>query len=105
MVALVRHRQTKGPATDRFHLNHRATPRLHPVDFGTGETLPISRLSRSWRGFIRKSSSRLKPSGKDSCFGETRCTAIQAGDLQTLNYARRGCALRTRVVRSGESDR
>src|SRR6266436_1576036 len=26
---LVRHRQTKGSATDRPHLNHRATPRLH----------------------------------------------------------------------------
>jgi len=25
----VRHRQTKGSATDRLHLNHRATPRLH----------------------------------------------------------------------------
>ncbi len=29
MVQLVRHRQTKGPATDRFHLNHRATSRLY----------------------------------------------------------------------------
>jgi hypothetical protein len=29
MVGIVRHRQTKGSATDRFHLNHRATPRLH----------------------------------------------------------------------------
>jgi hypothetical protein len=29
MVGIVRHRQTKEPATDRFHLNHRATPRLH----------------------------------------------------------------------------
>ena len=29
MVRLVRHRQTKGPATDRPHLNHRATSRLH----------------------------------------------------------------------------
>ena len=27
----------KGSATDRLHLNHRATPRLQPVDFGTGE--------------------------------------------------------------------
>jgi hypothetical protein len=27
---LVRHRQTKGPATDRLHLNHRATSRLYP---------------------------------------------------------------------------
>ena len=30
MVGLVRHRQTKGPATDRPHLNHRATSRLYP---------------------------------------------------------------------------
>ena len=27
--SLVRHRQTKGPETDRPHLNHRVTPRLH----------------------------------------------------------------------------
>ena len=29
MVQLVRHRQTKESATDRLHLNHRVTPRLH----------------------------------------------------------------------------
>jgi type IV secretion system protein TrbG len=29
MMGLVRHRQTKGPETDRPHLNHRVTPRLH----------------------------------------------------------------------------
>ena len=29
MVGLVRHRQTKEPATDRPHLNHRATSRLY----------------------------------------------------------------------------
>ena len=28
---LVRHRQTKGPATDRLHLNHRATSRLYTL--------------------------------------------------------------------------
>jgi len=33
MVELVRHRQTKESATDRLHLNHRATPRLHPRGF------------------------------------------------------------------------
>jgi len=32
MVELVRHRQTKGSATDRPRLNHRATPRLHTFD-------------------------------------------------------------------------
>jgi hypothetical protein len=31
MIGLVRHRQTKGPATDRPHLNHRATSRLYPL--------------------------------------------------------------------------
>ena len=29
MAELVRHRQTKGPATDRLDLNHRATSRLY----------------------------------------------------------------------------
>ena len=28
-VELLRHRQTKGPGTDRLDLNHRATPRLY----------------------------------------------------------------------------
>ena len=31
MVRIVRHRQPKGPATDRPHLNHRATSRLYYV--------------------------------------------------------------------------
>jgi len=30
-VELLRHRQTKGPATDRLYLNHRATSRLYPI--------------------------------------------------------------------------
>jgi hypothetical protein len=32
MVGIVRHRQTKGSATDRPRLNHRATPRLHKLE-------------------------------------------------------------------------
>jgi hypothetical protein len=32
-VNLVRHRQTKGPETDREHLNHRATSRLYRLIF------------------------------------------------------------------------
>ena len=31
MVELLRHRRTKEPATDRFHLNHRATSRLYTM--------------------------------------------------------------------------
>ena len=49
MVQLVRHRQTKGPATDRFHLNHRATSRLYSslgcVPVGIGGVLSGSEPS------------------------------------------------------------
>jgi hypothetical protein len=38
MVQLVRHRQTKESATDRLHLNHRVTPRLHTITFGNAVT-------------------------------------------------------------------
>jgi len=34
-VELLRHRQTKGPATDRLHLNHRATSRLYTLPLCT----------------------------------------------------------------------
>jgi len=41
MAELVRHRQTKGPETDRPRLNHRATPRLYfygrsPIAYAPG---------------------------------------------------------------------
>ncbi len=53
MVGLVRHRQTKGPATDRPSLNHRATSRLHkeddirpiPFDLETAMPLPVRLLA------------------------------------------------------------
>ena len=35
---LLRHRQPKGPATDKLPLNHRATPRLHQIQ-------PLSHLT------------------------------------------------------------
>jgi hypothetical protein len=41
MVWLVRHRQTKGPATDRPHLHHRATSRLY-------QALGSNGASRLW---------------------------------------------------------
>jgi hypothetical protein len=41
-VTLVRHRQTKGPATDRLHLHHRATSRLyHPPVTETSESVAL----------------------------------------------------------------
>jgi hypothetical protein len=38
MAGIVRHRQTKGSATDRPRLNNRATSRLHQVGPGTQVT-------------------------------------------------------------------
>ena len=51
---LVRHRQTKGSATDRPRLNHRATPRLHKLEINmdasvnqalSGQRLPTALLT------------------------------------------------------------
>ena len=57
MAELVRHRQTKGSATDRLHLNHRATPRLHTMRIspipGAGSWDP-SLGARVTRAGIRK---------------------------------------------------
>ena len=57
MVRLLRHRQTKGPETDRPHLNHRATPRLHKLEihldaYGVYQAcgfLPIAPNRDYWR--------------------------------------------------------
>ena len=47
MDELVRHRQTKGSATDRLFLNHRATSRLYRVKerFGGSGITPGQKLS------------------------------------------------------------
>ncbi len=42
MAGIVRHRQTKGPATDRSHLKHRATPRLHTLEVQLSAGLSIN---------------------------------------------------------------
>ena len=77
MVGIVRHRQLKGSATDRSHLNHRATPRLHTSSETAMAKIPktpknTARMSRlltprslmmMWLRFL--SSSRL---GSCKCF-------------------------------------
>jgi hypothetical protein len=47
MVGLVRHRQTKEPATDRPYLNHRATSRLY--NFGVQSSFDADPPDRSSR--------------------------------------------------------
>jgi hypothetical protein len=44
MAELVRHRQTKESATDRLHLNHRATPRLHTIGVVQEPSYAIRRI-------------------------------------------------------------
>lgn len=50
MAGLVRHRQPKGPETDRPRLNHRATPRLY---------FPASGICHHWRWRYPRGTSRL----------------------------------------------
>jgi len=63
-AALLRHRRTKGPATDRRHLNHRATSRLYTIRPCEKNAFrrPLTAVACSGTGFeivlirIRKSS-------------------------------------------------
>jgi hypothetical protein len=48
MVRLVRHRQTKEPATDRPHLTYRATARLYRQVFAKCLELGASRQASLW---------------------------------------------------------
>jgi len=74
MVRLVRHRQTKGPATDRPHLNHRATSRLY--------------LSQKWKTTPKRSSGRAQRSRRGR-----RARHVHNGVLQEPG---RSCRLRRR---------
>jgi hypothetical protein len=47
MVELVRHRQTKGPGTDRLDLNHRATSRLYNGKIGVLATSMAPELTHA----------------------------------------------------------
>ena len=70
MAELVRHRQTKGSATDRLHLNHRATPRLHTNSLGLPKMLQAqsSREIKSHASLheIGEKSSEIVPLGAAS---------------------------------------
>jgi len=60
-MGLVRHRQTKGPETDRPHLNHRVTPRLHTdvKQLAGGEIFVFSAsLAAGHRGLVSKFTTR-----------------------------------------------
>ena len=51
MAELVRHRQTKGSATDRLHLNHRATSRLHQNRTLLDHEQVVAKLNRMMGGW------------------------------------------------------
>src|SRR5437016_10717114 len=55
MVQLLRHRQPKGSETDRLHLTHRVTPRLHtmrikfPISVNQASHRPLEQSTKSER--------------------------------------------------------
>jgi hypothetical protein len=46
-MGIMRHRQTKGPGTDRPRLTHRVTPRLYALGMGWRRTVRDCELSRT----------------------------------------------------------
>src|SRR6266480_567020 len=95
MVGLVRHRQTKGPATDRPYLNHRATLRLHTFTV-RGIIRSDARAFRDWVTHkYTKSHGRLANSRKAAA---PRTSARASGASgQKLHYARRVAAAERRA--------
>src|SRR6266576_6624641 len=95
MVGLVRHRQTKGPATDRPYLNHRATLRLHTFTV-RGIIRSDARAFRDW--VIRKytkSHGRLANSRKAAT--PRTSAGARGADAQELHHARRIAAVERRA--------
>ena len=69
---LVRHRQTKGSATDRLHLNHRATPRLHNAGFSLIGRRPFDRLRADANPHSRDRGSPGRSPALSICAGPQR---------------------------------
>jgi hypothetical protein len=57
----VRHRQPKGPATDRPNLTHRATSRFYTIEVTLYS--PITALSEIWRQLHTKEMFNFSQSG------------------------------------------
>jgi ligand-binding sensor domain-containing protein len=69
-VTLVRHRQTKGPETDRLHLHHRATSRLYSLWVGTDSGLayiPSTAVDHFDRSLVTMYHPGVGPSDRISC--------------------------------------
>src|SRR5260370_27313342 len=69
MMGLVRHRQTKGLETDRPHLNHRVTPRLHTRRKKSKQTLIL--ITR-----MRSKNQAIKPAPAPNVPGASRSSGI-----------------------------
>ena len=68
MVRLLRHRQTKGPATARPHLTHRATSRLHKLSRYPRPSLALTvvHLSIVWLVLWSEESGRTRSPKRSS---------------------------------------
>jgi hypothetical protein len=101
-MGLVRHRQTKGPGTDRPHLNHRVTPRLYvrrekALILSGGKTRPgTGSLHPVAIGAVVEATKPLKPLVKRVALGDlasrqavTKVNAEQASKIITQELTRR----------------
>src|SRR4051794_12009860 len=69
-VRIMRHRQTKGPGTDRPDLHHRATSRLH-TNVPSGAVWRVSKAFRgSFQGYTATLSADSSADGANGVVGE-----------------------------------
>jgi hypothetical protein len=91
MVWLVRHRQTKGPETDRPNLNHRATSLLYkPADaiFGAGTNAAAAiDLSALQTAFCFLTEGRRLSLGRQHWRGICGHTFVQVSDVLCHDFA------------------
>src|SRR5260370_40052041 len=86
MVRIMRHRQTKGPDTDRPDLNHRVTSRLYTFGVVTPRTASLRKLFA-----FRKSIAIVFCDAKtQSCHGAPYCTRsrLHSNLDRSINLAR-----------------
>jgi hypothetical protein len=73
MVRIMRHRQTKGPDTDRPNLNHRVTSRLYPsIEVAPGmmwKLLFLKLVSESWSSNYQLEIERFHVNRDLECMG------------------------------------
>src|SRR5258706_1028120 len=97
MVQLLRHRQTKESATDRLHLNHRVTPRLHSATCKAAENDCLERRNSIRPRVSSRVAYKAERRGNELFWSPWKCTHARKSGTET---ARPRCICQHEVERA-----